>query len=272
VTLAAYAFMAYLFVSELWIFMSIDVEEKMRLDESVGSSVVPVNLEVDFFELNCGKTKLFYRGLHHAKLIEDFSDKVERRPLFNERGCKIKGVVMVKKVEGILEVSAKDPKAFNEGSKPLNFEELRNFNASHRIVELSFAERVPGAANVLNGMLSSKSDGIYQFQYQVKAVPTKFFPLRGKEKSLSQYSATHYFKKCLQDGDPDSMFGLMRSVEEPGFFVRLKFSSIVVEKKEVRRSFLHFLTNVCAIVGGVYAAAELLDTLLHHTILAKKMD
>ena len=33
---------------------------------------------------------------------------------------------------------------------------------------------------------------------------------------------------------------------------------------EARTSFLHFLTNVCAIVGGVFTVSGILDATLYH--------
>jgi hypothetical protein len=43
---------------------------------------------------------------------------------------------------------------------------------------------------------------------------------------------------------------------------------------EQRSSFLHFLTNVCAIVGGVFAVSGLVDGAVHHgeQLIRKKMD
>lgn len=42
---------------------------------------------------------------------------------------------------------------------------------------------------------------------------------------------------------------------------------------EKRKAFYHFITTLCAIVGGVYTVAGIVDGLLHQSVqLAKKID
>lgn len=47
-----------------------------------------------------------------------------------------------------------------------------------------------------------------------------------------------------------------------------------VHIKEANRSFLHFLTNVCAIVGGLFAVSGLIDGTVYHAeqVIRKKID
>jgi hypothetical protein len=44
--------------------------------------------------------------------------------------------------------------------------------------------------------------------------------------------------------------------------------------KEERRSFASFLTSVCAVVGGIFTIASLLDTFLYSAerVIKRKMD
>ena len=46
-------------------------------------------------------------------------------------------------------------------------------------------------------------------------------------------------------------------------FVNYELSPLRVRIYEKRRSLGHFLTNCCAIIGGVFTVAGLVDTLLH---------
>jgi hypothetical protein len=41
-------------------------------------------------------------------------------------------------------------------------------------------------------------------------------------------------------------------------------SPIMVKFTEKQRSFAHFLTSVCAIVGGVFTVAGIIDSLVYH--------
>jgi hypothetical protein len=49
---------------------------------------------------------------------------------------------------------------------------------------------------------------------------------------------------------------------------------VQVTIKEKKSSFLHFLTNVCAIVGGMFALSGLIDGTVYHAeqVIKKKME
>ncbi len=59
-----------------------------------------------------------------------------------------------------------------------------------------------------------------------------------------------------------------------GVFFMYDLSPMLVQMTEHRRSLTHFLTGVCAIVGGVFTVAGMLDGMLYHSTraLKKKID
>lgn len=59
-----------------------------------------------------------------------------------------------------------------------------------------------------------------------------------------------------------------------GVFFMYDLSPMMVQLTEHRRSLAHFLTGVCAIVGGVFTVAGMLDGMLYHSTRAikKKID
>jgi len=59
-----------------------------------------------------------------------------------------------------------------------------------------------------------------------------------------------------------------------GVFFMYDLSPMMVQLTEHRRSFTHFLTGVCAIVGGVFTVAGMVDGMLYHSTraLRKKID
>jgi len=198
-------------------------------------------------------------------------EDAEGKP-FQVHGCIVQGTTHIRKVSGLIQVSPVNADNFNRGAKSISYESLQNFNASHRIRDIKFGEEFPGMENPLRGKLGAKSDGMYQYQYQIKIVPTTYVPLSGPVLHSNQYSSTHYYKKSIGDDNPLASFGILNHVEEPGFFLQIQFSAIKVHKEQIRHSWIQFLTSVCAILGGVYAAAEFLDSILHQTVLAKKVD
>jgi hypothetical protein len=60
----------------------------------------------------------------------------------------------------------------------------------------------------------------------------------------------------------------------PGLFVMYDMSPVAIRFVEHRRSFAHFLTGVCAIVGGVFTVASLIDRVVYNSLRSfkKKVD
>ena len=48
----------------------------------------------------------------------------------------------------------------------------------------------------------------------------------------------------------------------------------MIKYTERRKSFAHFLTGVCAIIGGVFSVAGIIDSFIYHSMrsLQKKME
>jgi len=49
-----------------------------------------------------------------------------------------------------------------------------------------------------------------------------------------------------------------------------ELSPIMVKFTESKKSFAHFLTGVCAIIGGVFTVAGLVDSLIYHSMRSLK--
>jgi endoplasmic reticulum-Golgi intermediate compartment protein 3 len=52
----------------------------------------------------------------------------------------------------------------------------------------------------------------------------------------------------------------------PGVFIIYDLSPIMVHITETRKSFLHFLTNLCAVIGGVFTIAGILDRVVYNVM------
>jgi hypothetical protein len=68
--------------------------------------------------------------------------------------------------------------------------------------------------------------------------------------------------------------GNIRPKPQPGVFCFYDFSPIKVIFTEENRSLLHYLTNLCAIVGGVFTVSGIIDSFIYHgqKALKKKME
>merc|ERR1712187_746120 len=54
----------------------------------------------------------------------------------------------------------------------------------------------------------------------------------------------------------------------PSLYLRYDFSPVTVLYTEQKESTSHFLVQMCAVIGGVFTVAGLLDSVLHKSIVA----
>ena len=106
----------------------------------------------------------------------------------------------------------------------------------------------------LDGAAAVVKDGSGVFQYYVKVVPTTY-QFAGALARLVPVPVTDQFKSH----DPAAGFVL------PGVFFIYDISPIMVKFTEKTMSFSYFLTSLCAIVGGVFTTAGIVDGLVYHT-------
>lgn len=103
------------------------------------------------------------------------------------------------------------------------------------------------------------------FQYHIKIVPTTYVRIDNTILHSNQYSVTKH-KKVISVMNGES--GM------PGIFFQYELSPLMVKYTERVQPLGHFLTNICAIIGGVYTVAGLIDSALYHSIrlIEKKME
>ena len=171
-------------------------------------------------------------------------------------GCSLYGFLEVNKVAGNFHLAP--GKAFQSSGGQLIHEfkpfDSSTYNVSHVIHSLSFGVHYPNRVNPLDGSQAILTSGSGVFQYYVKVVPTRYEFTGGKQLTSCQYSVTEQFKAA---GQPGSGFVL------PGVFFIYDISPIMVKFSERRRTFAHFLTSLCAIVGGVFTVAGIVDSLIY---------
>lgn len=137
---------------------------------------------------------------------------------------------------------------------------VQEFNVSHVINDLSFGEKFPDMQNPLAGVVRAvgKEGESGMFQYYTKIVPTDY--QRGADGPVletNQYSVTEHFQRVN-----------MRSGRQlPGVYIYYDLSPLRVRFVDGDNGgFSHFLTNVCAIVGGVFTVMGMVDLGLHNFV------
>ncbi|GAB5364157.1 hypothetical protein AAMO2058_000944700 [Amorphochlora amoebiformis] len=184
------------------------------------------------------------------------------KELEDHQGCRLTGYLNVSKVAGNFHISPGkthevnaihiyDLGAFSDGK----------FNISHTIHTLSFGQQYPGLRNPLDKKtkLFGPEVTIGMHQYYIKVVPTRYNYLNGKIVETNQFSVTDHLRILpnIQTLKPGNL---------PGVFVHYDFSPMRVEITESREPLSHFLTQLCAILGGVFTVAGIIDQMVYQSM------
>ena len=193
----------------------------------------------------------------------------QHRDEFEEQateGCQVLGHIDVSKVAGNFHIAPGKSSHQNH----LHVHDLqafgsKQFNLTHQVRSLSFGDPIPGVRNPLDELNVTSESLSLMYQYFIKIVPSVYKKLSGEVVSSNQYSFTKHRRPVREMAGEHGL---------PGFFVLYELSPMLIQYSEKRRSFMHFLTGVCAIIGGVFTVAGLVDSIIYRSskVLKKKME
>ncbi|KAF9585715.1 Endoplasmic reticulum-Golgi intermediate compartment protein 3 [Lunasporangiospora selenospora] len=196
---------------------------------------------------------------------------VEKMKEQANQGCRMHGQLTVNKVAGNFHIAP--GRSFQRGNQHVHDVEQYMENGldfSHHIKHLSFGELVPNVHNPLDNLEVHEAKGLFMFQYYIKVVGTRHHYLGKYPVNTNQYSVTQFNRDVMPEAN--NPFRQIRGL--PGVFFNFDISPMMVIQKEERKSFTSFLTGVCAIVGGVFTVASILDSALWRAerTLKRKME
>ncbi|CAA2994484.1 endoplasmic reticulum-Golgi intermediate compartment 3-like [Olea europaea subsp. europaea] len=220
---------------------------------------------------SCEEVREAYRKKGWAMSNPDLIDQCKREGFLQQikeeegEGCNIYGFLDVNKVAGNFHFApGKSFQQSNVHVHDLLAFQKDSFNISHKINRLAFGDYFPGVINPLDGVLWVQQTPNAMYQYFLKVVPTVFTDVNGNTIQSNQFSVTEHVK--------GSEAGHLQSL--PGVFFFYDLSPIKVTFTEMHVSFLHFLTNLCAIIGGVFTVSGIIDSFVYHgqKAIKKKME
>ncbi|KAJ3116014.1 hypothetical protein HDU96_010662 [Phlyctochytrium bullatum] len=193
---------------------------------------------------------------------EGWTKKIKEQ---QNEGCNMYGQIQVNKVAGNFHFAP--GKSFQQGSVHVHdlfsYQSGEKFDFSHTVNSLSFGQKMD-FINPLDNVTKSVNNGAYMFQYFIKVVSTKYKYRNGTVVNTNQIAVTEH-ERDIRDG---KMGGL------PGVFFNFDISPMLVTYTEFKKPFSHFLTDVCAIVGGVFTVAGIVDSIIYtaEKTLKKKLE
>jgi len=278
--------MALLFLNELINFLTNKTSSRMYVDVNRGADKLKVNLDIDIDNIPCDllailtsdalgerssdikgeiiKSRLDKKGRKLDNIKYEFSepnyDKIKTEILHNE-GCNLKGHFFVDAVPGSFLITS----GFYGGTvQRLASEGLLKINAQHKINEISFGEtsqrylvwsnfgkQISKLSYSLNDVKKKYQQFTNVYQYYLKIVPTKYLSYKDEINDY-QYTYNSYAERGIQ--------------EMPSMHFRYDLSPITVEYKLYKETFLNFIINIFAILGGVFTVTGIIDAIIHKSV------
>ncbi|KMT02688.1 hypothetical protein BVRB_9g203650 [Beta vulgaris subsp. vulgaris] len=192
--------------------------------------------------------------IHLQSFDEDTENMVKKvkQAMADGEGCRIYGVLDVQRVAGNFHISVHGLNIF---VAQMIFDGSNHVNVSHMIHDLSFGPSYPGIHNPLDGTVRILRGTSGTFKYYIKIVPTEYKYISKDVLPTNQFSVTEYFSP-MKDFDRTW----------PAVYFLYDLSPITVTIREERRSFLHFLTRLCAVLGGTFALTGMLDRWMYRLV------
>ncbi|KFM71806.1 Endoplasmic reticulum-Golgi intermediate compartment protein 1, partial [Stegodyphus mimosarum] len=181
-------------------------------------------------------------GRHEVGFVEN----IVKTPLgVDKKGCRFEGTFYINKVPGNFHVST-----HSASSQP------DSIDMSHIIHEVSFGtqmgESVKGSFNPLKEVDRSGAKDIESHDYVMKIVPTIYEKLDGLK--IDSYQYTYAYKSSVTFSHTGRIM--------PAIWFRYDLTPITVKYTETRPPLYSFLTTVCAIVGGTFTVAGIIDSMV----------
>ncbi|PVD30609.1 hypothetical protein C0Q70_09882 [Pomacea canaliculata] len=214
-------------------------------DPVTHSEKIPVYINITLLKVGCDYVGLDIQddmGRHEV----GFQDNTVKVPQ-EGGGCRFESHFLINKVPGNFHVSTHSAR-----KQP---EEPNMSHIVHKVrfgMELEEGKNVKGSFNPLQNVDKSNSDAMASHDYILRVVPSVYEDIKGNIQFPFQYTFSSREVVQFHHG----------GVAMPAIWFRYELSPITVRYKEKRKPFYTFLTTVCAIVGGTFTVAGILDSLL----------
>jgi len=290
VSVASTLIMLTLFLTEVNEFFKVQTVSETFIDIERGSDKLTVNIDIHFPKLICDLVSLDTQdimGSHYVnvkgklrKIRLDAKNKTigelefrdgdnfldlnrAQQAIQAKESCQLVGSFDIYKVPGNFHISSH---AFPSITQVFQMNNMNTIDLSHRINHISFGDDSElklikkkfgeGVLNPLDGVEKNKTDSLraigVMHQYYINIVPTTYQDLSGNEFYVHQFTVN---SNELQT----SML--------PAIFFRYDLSPVTVKYTHHKETFFRFLVQICAIIGGIFTIAGIIDAIVHKSVV-----
>ncbi|XP_052225119.1 endoplasmic reticulum-Golgi intermediate compartment protein 1-like [Dreissena polymorpha] len=250
----------------------VDIVSELIVDDPVKySEKIPVFRKITLMNTKCEFVGLDIQddmGRHEV----GFQDNTEKIPMYDDNGCRMETHFLINKVPGNFHVSTHSAKSQpTAGDMRHVVHKLRfgmdleagkdvkgSFNPMESLDKAGGnGKEVRGSFNPMESLDKAGGNAQATHDYIVRVVPSVYVSMNGNKRFPYQYTYS-YREKLIANKNPAVWF-------------KYQLSPITVQYREMRKPLYHFLTTVCAIIGGTFTVAGILDSCIFtaHEIIKK---
>lgn len=237
-------FIIFLLVSEVLSFLQEEVVSELYVDDPTTGATIPVIVDLEIPNMACEYVGIDIQdnqGRHEVGYLKNTRKTDMLNKNQQKSGCRFHGEFYVNKVPGNFHVSTHASK-----KQP----QKHDFN--HKINKLFFGEdlsalELPGNQTSLAGKATTNEPSL-SYDYTLKIVPTVHTDNKRRTTFGYQYTVTSKTFKNTRG--------------TPAIWFRYEIAPITVKYTHKKKPFYHLLTTICAIVGGTFTVAGMIDSMI----------
>jgi len=240
-------FMTFLFVCETLQYFTVDVQSRLIVDDPVRhSEKIPVFINITLPKLACEYIGIDIQddmGRHEV----GFKDNTAKIPLDAGNGCRFESHFLINKVPGNFHVSTHSSKVQPEKGDFSHVLHKLRFG-----MDLEEGKDVEGSFNPLESFDRTRSEEMATHDYTLRIVPTVYEDTKKNIRYPYQY--TYSYREVMHFGHGGRAM--------TAIWFRYELSPITVHYVEKHQPFYTYLVMICAIIGGTFTVAGIIDGLV----------
>lgn len=246
VSICCVIFITFMLATELVWFINPDVKSELIVENFDPTDRIPVRINISLPKMKCefiGIDIQDDQGRHEVGFVEN----TVKTPIgSDEEGCLFEARFQVNKVPGNFHLSTHSVDV-----------QPTEYDFAHEVHEVSFGSKIRkisskmdrASFNPLAGRSRLDGNSLESHEYIMRVVPTTYEDIGGNK--LMAYQYTYAYRSHISFGHGGRVI--------PALWFRYDLNPITVRYHETRPPLYHFLTTVCAIVGGTFTVAGIID-------------
>ncbi|KAM3727096.1 Endoplasmic reticulum-Golgi intermediate compartment protein [Dirofilaria immitis] len=245
ISVVCISFILFMVINDLLSFLTLEVRSELFVDDPGREGRIEVQLNISLPYLPC-----YYIGVDiqddNGRHEVGFVHNTEKIPIGNG-GCRFEGKIEISKVPGNFHIST------HAADKQPETYDMRH--TIHSVIfgdDITEISQIFGSFNPLKDREALQTDGTFTHDYILKIVPSVYVDINGNTKYSYQYTYAH--KEYVTYHHSGKLM--------PALWFRYELQPITVKYTERRQPFYTFITSICAVVGGTFTVAGIIDSSL----------